>query len=70
MPKRDLQKNFIDKNDRLTADFLDNSKVDVIKDHPEIRFKKWNNEVDVGVTYEKIFCISLIIYNYINFLYT
>lgn len=30
------------------------NKIEILKDQPTVRFKKWNGEVDMGVTYEKV----------------
>jgi len=51
---------YTDKIDRMEIIVLESSsekgeqKVELKKDKPEFRFKKWNSEVDLGLTYEAI----------------
>src|SRR3990167_4714171 len=47
----------IDRVEMLTiADVPDagEQKVELMKDKPEVRFKKWNGEVDLGLTYDAV----------------
>ena len=51
---------YTDKGDRLELKFQSSlegsgdSKIEFIKSRPEVRLKKWNGEVDLGIEYKKI----------------
>ena len=49
--------NFSDRVEMITTSDLPNSgeqKVEIMKDKPQVRFKKWNGEVNLGLTYNDV----------------
>mgnify|MGYP001563391619 FL=1 len=49
--------NFPDRVEMITTSDLPNSgeqKVEIMKDKPQVRFKKWNGEVNLGLTYNDV----------------